>query len=324
MRKCFLAAIVLVAVVAWSQEIAMEKIADDVLVLTGGGGNITAINSDKGILVVDSFISPKAAQQARDLIEKQFPGKKIRYLVNTHFNLDHTFGNQVFRDTEIIGHINNSKWWGFYDELIDRVRASGDRVKELEAKLNSVEQGTQEAEKIKRELEEWKQNQENYKDFVLTKANLDLDGNLDLRLGNKTIRILHFGPGHTDGDLVLLAEEDRVLIMGDLLFCHSVPYIHSHAGADVLNWVKSLDKLLQMSEKYDIVVPGHGGVGTKQILEEQKSYLLDLWQAVVTAFKSGVSLDQAKAEIKLEKYKDYDRYNSLDTNIEACWRILER
>ena len=40
----------------------------------------------------------------------------------------------------------------------------------------------------------------------------------EMSLGDKTVRSYHLGRGHTDGDLVTLLVEDRVLVMGDQLF----------------------------------------------------------------------------------------------------------
>ena len=100
-----------------SQDIQITPITDDVIVLHARdltnmsvvrevGGNITAVRTDSGIIVTDSFISPRAGRIARQLIEAFFPNVPIKYLVNTHHHSDHVQGNQYFQDASIIGHQN--------------------------------------------------------------------------------------------------------------------------------------------------------------------------------------------------------------------------
>lgn len=319
--------IVLLFTVAISaQEISAKKISDDVLVVSGAGGNITAVKTSDGLLVVDTFISPATAKEAKRLIEQNFPGQPVRYVINTHYHWDHTFGNQVFSNALIIAHINNSdRVRKDYAERAAEIASSGDRIKELEAHLSQhAGRDTEEAKKTAEELERLKRTRENYGDFVLTPAPMSLDGGARLEHGGKTFRISHFGPGHTDGDVVILVVEDRVLIMGDLLFNHLFPYIDVNGGADIKNWIATMQKLIAKSDKYEKVISGHGEVGTVQALEDMKSQLKDLWAAVADARKRGLTLEQAKEQIKFEQYKEYGRFDALPGNIEACWKIMDK
>ena len=75
-------------------------------------------------------------------------------------------------------------------------------------------------------------------------------------LGNKTVTLIHPGRGHTDGDLVVLFEEDKILATGDLFFNKHYPFIDLEAGGSVSHWPTTLDSVLAL--KFDIVIPGHG------------------------------------------------------------------
>lgn len=318
--------VLLFAVTVSAQEISAVKLSDDVLVVSGGGGNITVIKTSDGLLVVDTFISPKLATEAKKLIEQHFPDQPVRFVVNTHYHWDHTFGNQVFSDALIIAHINDSdRVRKDYAERVAEIHSSGDRIKELEAQLSQpAGLSADKATEIKKELETLRQTQEQYGNFVLTPASMSLDGSARLEHGGKTFWLLHFGPGHTDGDLVILDVQDRVLIMGDLVFNHMFPYIDINAGADIQNWLSTLQKLIDRSGEYDHVVPGHGDTGDVQVLKDMKSQLVDLWQAVADARKQGLTLQQAKEKITLDQYKDYGRQDSLQENIEACWLMKDK
>ena len=54
-----------------------------------------------------------------------------------------------------------------------------------------------------------------------------------LNIGSKTVEIIHPGPGHTDGDLVVLLADERVIHTGDLLFYGYYPLIDLGAGGSV-------------------------------------------------------------------------------------------
>ena len=328
MRKLFgsILVVLLFATVASAQDITSEKIQDDVLVVMGAGGNITAINTSDGLLVVDTFLSPSTARKARAEIEKAFPGVPVRYVINTHYHWDHTFGNQEFKDALIIAHINNSdRVRTRYSERAAEYAGSAQKISDLEKHLaEHAGKDPEKAEEVKKELERWRGIRENYGEFELVPAPFSLDGGARIEHGGKTFYIYHFGAGHTDGDVVVFSKEDRVLVMGDLLLHHSLPFIDYRAGADVPNWIATLSKLIAKADTYETVVPGHGAVGTVQALRDKKGYLQDLWDAVKNAREKGLTLDQAKEQITLEKYKDYGWRQQLPANIEACWNMMEK
>jgi hypothetical protein len=53
--------------------------------------------------------------------------------------------------------------------------------------------------------------------------------------------------------------------------------------------------------------------------------LQSLWDAVVQAKEHGLTLQQAKQEIRLDAYRDYLRYDVyLPFDIESCWNAIKR
>jgi cyclase len=311
---------------AVAQDISGKKLSDDVLVVSGAGGNISAIRSTEGILVVDTFISPSAARKARALIEEAFPGDQIKYVINTHLHFDHTAGNQVFKDSLIVAHINNSdRVRVAYAERAAQLKGAGEKIKAIESHLaDHAGKSQEELEKLKGELEEFKRIQENYGDFELVPAPFSLEAGARIESENKTYHLWYNGPGHTDGDIIVYCPEERLLIMGDLLFNRIVPYIDAGSGADVANWISILEKVIGRENHYDTVIPGHGEISTVDALREKVDYLKSLWAAVTEAKSAGKTLAQAREEITLEEFKDYARYQALSTNVDACWQILDR
>ena len=308
-----------------AQEIDTVTLSESVIVLQGGGGNVTVFATDGGLLVVDTMISPATARRAREIIAG-FSDGPVRYAVNTHYHYDHTFGNQEFADAVIVAHANcdesirvrNPEW-------LEMFSAAVERIPDLERRLAAAEAGSEEAQRIESELARARRIEQMSAGLVLTPAELALERGATLNLGGKEIRLLHFGPGHTDGDLVIHVPEENLIVTGDLVFHHIIPYIDVDAGADILNWIGILDELIRIGGDDATVVPGHGEVGSVQVLVDQRDYLQDLSDAVASARERGLTLEQAQAEIALEQYSEYGGYEqSLAANIEYCWRIIER
>ena len=83
----------------------LEKIANDLYVISGDGGNTTVYLTDEGVVLVDA----KFERDHDDIVAKvgTLTNKPIRYVFNTHPHSDHTGGNGKMQGSaEIIGHSN--------------------------------------------------------------------------------------------------------------------------------------------------------------------------------------------------------------------------
>ena len=89
-----------------AQPLTVEKIADDLHVIVGSGGNVAVLTSPEGVILVDDKFErnvPEILQKVKSITDKP-----IRYILNTHQHGDHTGGNQKMLDAnvEIIAHQN--------------------------------------------------------------------------------------------------------------------------------------------------------------------------------------------------------------------------
>jgi len=310
----------------YSESIQSTKISEDVIVISGGGGNITAVRTDEGILIVDSFASPQEAREARTLIEGHFPGSEIKYVINTHHHADHIWGNQVFDDAVIIGHANIEKnLMRDYAETLKEYEEYDDKIGALEIKLKEGKADKSgDTEKTEKDIARWKRIKAVFDELVPTPPDVRIACDSSLKLGAKTFEFLCFGTAHTDNDLVVLDRDDGLLIMGDLLFYRKCYIMGPHS--DTKHWIALLNKLIDNSSRYEHVIPSHGparGVGVSA-LEEQRDYLQALWDAVVGARQKGLTKDQAINQINLDQYKDWVDYDRIGLDIEACWIQMDR
>jgi cyclase len=107
-------------------------------------------------------------------------------------------------------------------------------------------------------------------------ANITLEDSLRLYVGGKRIEVHYFGRAHTDGDVVVLFPDHRVLSMGDMFtFGDATPQLVDYAGGgSAKEWTKTVDGALTLD--FDAVVPGHGLVTTKQELRKFRESTMSL------------------------------------------------
>jgi len=126
----------------------------------------------------------------------------------------------------------------------------------------------------------------------------------ELRFGDKTVRSLFLGRGHTGGDLVVLFVEDRVLHTGDLFFNHRYPNIDLEAGGSVQEWAKTLERVLALD--FDRVIPGHGPVTDRAGLVEFQRFIAEVAQYAKESAAAGKSLEETLAGAHLEHDRGFE------------------
>jgi cyclase len=223
------------------------------------GGNAGFVIGDDGVLVIDTFQDPRPAKALLGEIRKLTP-LPIRFVVNTHYHLDHVNGNDVFAaaDATIVAHRNVRAWM------------RSENIKMLDPPIT--------AEKKARVAS-------------LTLPTVVHDSHLDLFLGARRINVRYY-PGHTGGDSVVSIPDAHVVFCGDMLWKDHIPnLIDASTGA----WVESLGSM-QKDYGPSTWVPGHGGVANAQDVMTFRKYLADLRAGIKreqAAGKSGDGLVQA-------------------------------
>src|SRR5919201_6928475 len=81
-------------------EVKAAKVAGNVYMLTGSGGNIGATVGDDGIAIIDDQFAPLAPKIQAAL--RQLSPAPVRFVINTHWHGDHTGGNAEVADTASI------------------------------------------------------------------------------------------------------------------------------------------------------------------------------------------------------------------------------
>jgi glyoxylase-like metal-dependent hydrolase (beta-lactamase superfamily II) len=132
-------------------------------------------------------------------------------------------------------------------------------------------------------------------------ANVTLENSLRLFLGGKRVEVYRFGRAHTDGDIVVLFPDHRVLSAGDMFtFGDATPQLIDYAGGgSARDWTGTLDGALKL--EFDQVVPGHGLVTTKQEMRKFR----DSTMTLRTKVKDMIAGKKTKADIEKMLRSDF-------------------
>ncbi|NQV80652.1 MAG: MBL fold metallo-hydrolase, partial [Alphaproteobacteria bacterium] len=149
---------------------------------------------------------------------------------------------------------------------------------------------------------------------------LTFDDRMTLTLGGKTVDLIHVGANHSDDMIAMHFPAERAVFTVDFISVKRLPF-RNLGGAAIPDWVGSIRAIEAMD--FDILVPGHGDMGTKADATDHRRYFEDLITAVRDGMKAGKSLDALKQEISLPQYADWGAYKDwLPLNIEGVHAAL--
>jgi len=239
-------------------QISAEKIAGNVYMLTGRGGNIGLSIGEDGALLIDDQFAPltdKIRKAVADLTEHP-----IRFVLNTHWHGDHTGGNENLgkAGSIIVAHDNVRK------------RMSSEQF------LAAFNSRTPPAPKAALPV-------------------VTFDDSVTLHWNEDEVRVIHVKPAHTDGDSVIYFQQANVIHMGDLYFNGMYPFIDTSTGGNLAGMIAGVERVLGMIKDDTKVIPGHGPASG---VAEVRKYLQMLKTAdgkIGALVKAGKSRDEVIA-----------------------------
>ncbi|MFE3956806.1 MBL fold metallo-hydrolase [Nocardia sp. NPDC059091] len=218
-------------------------------------------------LIVDAGITPaiSAQIQAQAAVLTDRP---VRYLVNTTYHGDHTFGNAAFPDEVVVisSRLNKENM----SDLDNEKRQRTGNMYGSEAEFDAVTR--------------WRTPDVVFDDFA------------EIDLGGRVVQLWQFGPGNGPGDTVVYVPDTRTAWTGNYV-CHAgIAPMLLQGGPEP--YLASLRKLRETLPDMAIVVPGHGPMGDAlEAVDWLIGYLERLRDEVTAAFAAGRTLEQAQAQV---------------------------
>ena len=261
------------------------KVAGNVYMLEGAGGNIGVSVGDDGLLIVDDQFAPLADKIRAAL--KGIADKKLKFILNTHWHGDHTGGNVAFGpEATIIAH--------------DNVR------KRLATEQKSTVFNTTTPASPKEALP------------VIT-----FDQSVSVHFNGEDIRAIHFPHGHTDGDSVIFFSASNVVHLGDDFFAGRFPFVDLESGGSVEGLIKNIGELVNKIPADAKLIPGHGPISTLDDLKSYHRMLQQTTEIVRGKIAAGKTLDQIKSEGLPDEWKPWGQgFIKTDRWVETIYKSL--
>jgi len=262
------------------------------------GANAGFVIGDDGVVVIDTFENEAAAKALLGQIHN-LTHLPIKFVVITHYHLDHVAGNRVFaqQGAVIVAHHSVRAWIH-----TENLKFFGDKIKPEEKVM--VEN--------------------------LLAPEVTYDTGVTLFLGSRRIEV-NYLEGHTGGDSVVSIPDAGIVFCGDLFWKKTLPNL---IDATTESWIPTLSQLVEEPANVTpnsglsralIFVPGHGDVGNAEDVLEFQGYLSWLRGTVQKAVDSGKQGEVLVAAVLPEltqKYgswdffKDFSNSNILDAGAE--------
>ena len=257
-----------------------------------------------GIILADP-INTAFATWLKAELEQRFD-VPVRYVLYSHHHFDHASGGTVFADTaKFIGHEN----------MLDGIRRGMAGLPESEVADDANGNGRIERDEAAAALAAYFDEFDLDGDGSATGAeimgavrvpDLTYSDRMTLTLGGETVELIHAGPSHSDDMTVLLFPAERAAFAVDFINVLRLP--GPLDGASLGQWIASVGTMASLD--FDIAIPGHGAIGTKQDISAYQRYFEDLQAAVTRGIGAGASVAELQQTIRLDAYQDWDRYDS--------------
>jgi glyoxylase-like metal-dependent hydrolase (beta-lactamase superfamily II) len=266
-------------------EIKTTKVAGNVYLLEGQGGNIGVSAGPDGLLIVDDQFAPladkiKAALAAIDQGDLEF-------VLNTHWHGDHTGGNPVFGlEAVIVAHEN------VRERLSTEQTVRGNKVPPMAAAGLPV---------------------------------ITFGAAMAIHFNGERVALTHAPAGHTDGDSFIYFPTSKVLHLGDHFFNGRFPFVDLASGGTVQGMTKNIAMALEKFPADVKIIPGHGALATRADLETYHRMLEHSLKTVKAGIDAGKSVDDLKKAGLGDEYKDWGTgFINLDVWIQTVHDSLRK
>jgi cyclase len=272
-------------------------------------GRTNRINSTSTIIVSAHFLTVIESQtdefMARELIREirqRISKLPIKYLIFSHFHLDHILGAGSFlrenpaliiiaqqktaEHISLCGKEEQESWGTTIRQKSDEVKIFARSAKTAEQK-NYFSATSNELNAYYRDI----------KSSRITPPDLVFKDSLTIYDSGFMVQLVFLGAGHTSGDIVIFVPQDKVLVTGDLV--HDYEPLFWDADPD--SWIQVLDKIKKID--FDYFVGGHGDKHTgKEIIYAWENYIRELIARTREAIQAKMTLENFQKQITTEMF----------------------
>lgn len=243
---------------AANAKITVRPLRRNVSVLEGSGGNIAVLTGRDGKLLVDAGFSVSRPAIADALASLN--ADPIKHLVNTHWHMDHTDGNEWLQaaGASITAHENVRK------RLSVNTRVEGWNWTFPPAPPGAI-------------------------------PSTEFASSHEMERNSTKLVLKYYGPAHTDSDIYVHFTEADVIHVGDTWWNDDYPFIDYSTGGSIDRQIQAAEANLRLITEKMMVIPGHGPVGRRADVVAFRDMLVTVRSGVAALKKQGRTLEQTVA-----------------------------
>lgn len=286
------------------------RLSEKVLVVAdvSPNGIVTAIVTNKGIIIIDTGVSWSFGEGFRKIVEQEFKRSDFSYVINTHADRDHTFGNQAFKDAIIVAHKNCYKalqklkmqWNTEKNEYISTHKSRAEKnIQELKDTNLHLDEAYRKRRLVAINsliVSDLSEGQE----IVL--PTLTFNDQMTLYSGDITLHLYYLGEGHSDCDILIYVPQENLIVAGDAFIKSMLICSMKQDAFDMARYSKILNTVLNDSARIKYAVCGHGSFVSFSELLARRDYLNSLLKGIKQSYARGMDLKAIIQRFPLENY----------------------
>lgn len=282
----------------------------------GAWSNSGFVDLGAELVVFDTFNTPAAAEELKRQAEN-LTGKKAAYVVNSHYHGDHVFGNQAFADAVIVSTRATREWFeekNIMGNPAEEQKETAAYLAVLQKQISAAEPGIRRESLINQHLE-MEQLLADLHRLKMVKPALVFEKRLTIHGAKRRVELQCFS-GHTASDAVMYVPDAGVLFAGDLVTENlHVPVTDPPAFRAALEALAKLEA--------ETFVPGHGNVGTKDLLPPLADYLDLLIDSSRGAAVSGKPVEEFISAFQVPaEYHAWRGINGMERNLKTAYEFF--
>ena len=249
----------------------IEFLTDTISIISGAPGNVLALTTDEGLMLVDSG-SAALAPSVRLTIEQKLEGRPVHTLFNSHYHRDQSGGNVLFgaAGAAIRAHEITRQWLSadyyvpFEDFWVPALAEQGRPTHTFRDKET-------------------------------------------VTLGNENIEFGYLLEAHTRGDAYVYLRDSNVLILGDVVSPLRDPALDWYAGGWLGGRVDAMNDILELANADTRIIPAYGPAMTMAEFRAEHAMMRQLWESCSTLVNKGRSAqDMLEAGVMDEIDRKFD------------------
>lgn len=261
----------------------VTHLADNLILVSGAGGNVVACKGPEGVLLVDGGDAAHSAALLATV--KQALGAPVTVAFNTHWHWDHTGSNETLRraGVKLIAHENTRLW------LTEPV------------------------------FEEWENRTYPARPKALP-SDTFYTGVQKLAFGGGAVEYGYMPQAHTDGDIYVYFRDANVLVAGDVVSVGRYPIPDSSTGGWTGGLVNATQQILGLVNDQTRIIPGVGPVQSKADVAAEHDMLATLHEDLWQLMRKGMGPQDMIAAGATRKFDE--RWGNSDLFITTAYRGL--